>query len=303
MRAGPQARVVPPGQAAHPAEVPVRPDAGAGGAPGGSGQQDAGGVAGTTVAAARAAEWAAAIVASRSALGVNLSTLTAVPPALQNVAPDLESLKEVLQYFFTYTPDGAYYPRWSGSGRDATNPDHLSADYKQRNVVEEQLDREQVYLYGMVPESVLTGGGDLGQGAFREFVIRFQPTGLPDAPFRLATVYTVRARPHGGPFCDFVFFASTAGRGIPVARTVLSRMSTGLISLVGRITGNTEVAPPAGDPSVVTSADSPTPMVQLIATVTGQPTFPPGVIVSGTEDVRVLLVPPGQVAAVAAVPG
>ncbi|MET0693676.1 MAG: S8 family serine peptidase, partial [Propionibacteriaceae bacterium] len=254
------------------------------------------------VAAARAAEWATAIVAARASLAVNLSTLTAVPPALEAVAPDLPSLKEVLQHFFTYTAEGDYYPRWAGAGRDAANPTHLTPAYKQHNVLEQQLERDQVYLYAVLPEPLLAGGGDLGGGVFREVVIRFQPTGVPTAPFSLAAVHTVRMRPASAPFCDFVFFYAAAGVGIPLPRTTLDTMTTRLISLVGQLSGTSSAESVLAGSEVVSPADSGAPLVHLIATVTGQPTLPPGVISSSDDSVRVLLTPPDQVAAVAALP-
>ena len=256
----------------------------------------------TAVAAARSAEWAAAIVAARGSLGVNLSTLTAVPAGLESVAPDLAALKEVLQHFFSYAPDGSYYPRWAGAGRDAANPDHLTALYKQNNVLERQLERDQVYLYGYVPESVLSGRGDLGSGTFREFVVRFDPTGAPSDPFRLATVHTVRTRSQSAPFCDFVFFAAGAGQGLPVPRTSVAKMSAGLVTLVADLATAAAAGGQQVNGTVFGAGDDGVLRANMIAMVHGEPSWPPGVICTDTGDVRVLQTPADQIAAIAALP-
>jgi subtilisin family serine protease len=257
--------------------------------------------AGEQAPGARAAEWAAAIVAARASLGADLSTLTAVPPALAAVAPDLPSLKEVLQHFFTYTAEGAYYPRWSGAGRDGSNPAHLTPAYREHNVGEHQLERDRVYLYGVMPESLLAGGGDLGGGAFREFVVRFDPTGIAARPFTLATVHTVRTRPASAPFCDLVFFSAAAGLAVPVTRETRAKLSAGLAAMVAQLAENGGTGS-GFNSGIVTTNDDGVQQVHLIATVEGEPALPPGVTCGDTGPVRMLLAPPDQVAAVAALP-
>ena len=267
--------------------------------------QPAGGAAPTEVteAAARAADWARAVVEARAVLATDLSTLTDMPAPLQAVAPDVPALKEVLQHFFTYTPEGAHYPRWAGAGRDGANPEHLHATYKQRNVLEVQLEREHAYLYAVVPEALLAGGGDLGEPVFREIVVRFEPTGVTGAPFALATVHTARLRLQAAAHCDFVFFYAREGAGIPVPRETRDRMSARLIDLIGQVTAAADAAGQvlAGS-EAVSESDGGAQLVHLVATVDGEPALPPGVISASDGPVRILLAPPDQVAAVAALP-
>ena len=260
----------------------------------------------TQEAGARAAEWAAAVVAARAALPADLASLTAVPAALQAVAPDVESLKEVLQHFFTYGEDGRRYARWSGAGRDGSNPAHLTAEYKQANVLERRLEREQVYVFAVLPESVLTGTGDLGAPVFREVVLRLLPTGLADRPFSLATLHTVRSSLVAAPHCDFVFFYARDGLGIPVPAADRTKLTGRLLNLIGRLDASSD---PATAAQVLDAAEVASPdaagtgrLVHLIATLEGEPALPAGVVAETEGPVRILQVPPAQLAAVAALP-
>ncbi len=276
--------------------------------PAGGGGSGAGATAATARAAARAADWARAIVASRAALGVNLSALTEVPAGLREVAGDLPGLKQVLQHFFTYTADGTYYRRWAGAGRDAGNAAHLTPEYKRENVREVQLERERTYLYMVVPESLLAGGGDLGQGVFREVVVRFDESGEEERPFTLSTLHTARWRRPSAPHEDFVFFHAEEGLGLPVTREVGEKIAPRLQSLLAEYFAATaapsgaEPQPAGFQPAGAGASTGAAAFVHLMALVEGTPAFPAGVIASGEGPMRTLLVPPERVTEVAALP-
>src|SRR5262245_53353218 len=99
-------------------------------------------------------QWSQAIQNNRAAIPDNLTTVTEVPAGLKSVAPDVHSLRMILGHFFTYDENGAYYPRWSGAGRQI--PQDLSDSYKQNNVRELKLQREQLYLYMLTPKRLFT---------------------------------------------------------------------------------------------------------------------------------------------------
>lgn len=186
----------------------------------------------TSSAALHASDWARGLVAARASLPDDLNTLTAVPEPLQAVAADAEALRTVLRHFFTYDANGKYYPRWADAGRDGTNPAHLRPEYKTDNVREVQLERECLYLYAVVPESLLAPGGGIDQTAFREIVIRFDETGVESPPFSLATVHTARWRRTTAPHCDFVFVYTQDGTGITQIRPSRQKMSGALQALL-----------------------------------------------------------------------
>ena len=99
-------------------------------------------------------QWSQAVQNSRAAIPENLTAVTDVPEGLKGVAPDIHSLRMILGHFFTYDENGAYYPRWSGAGRQI--PQDLSDPYKQNNVRELKLQREQLYLYMLTPKRLFT---------------------------------------------------------------------------------------------------------------------------------------------------
>lgn len=186
-------------------------------------------------AVARAADWARAIAGARGSVPDDLTTLSSVPAAFASLAPDAEALRTVLAHFFTFDANGKYYARWAAAGRDGSNPAHLSADYKRENVRELVLDRECVYLYAVVPASLLSPGGSIEEGVFREIVIRFDETAQGIEPFSLATVHSARWRRNDAPYCDFVFVYTTEGRGIQQTRDAREKMSPLLQSLMEEI--------------------------------------------------------------------
>lgn len=196
------------------------------------------GAAATAGAALRAAEWARGIIGARSALPDDLGALTNVPQPLTALVPDVEALRAVMRRFFTYDASGKYYARWTGAGRDAANPAQLHPEYKADNVREILLEREALYVYAVLPESVLAPGGALNQTALREVVIRLDPTGVESPPFALATVHTARWRRSSAPYCDFVFVYTQDGIGVQQARESRQKMSTALQALLTLVEGN-----------------------------------------------------------------
>ncbi len=262
---------------------------GGGGAPGtGGGAAPGASTATAQAAAARAADWARAVVAGRAALGVNLATLTEIPAALREVTDDLAECKQVLQHFFTYGEDGAYYRRWAGAGREPGNPAHLTPEYKQHNVREVRLERRRVYAYAVVPESLLSGGADLGQGMFREVVIRFDETGEAERPFTMATLHTARWRRNHDPHADFVFFYAEEGDGLPVAPEIRDKLSPQLIAVLGELELDRQRTIQSS-PFILMGTE---PQIAILATVEGEPQLPAGVIAETEAGrVRTLLVP------------
>jgi subtilisin family serine protease len=211
-------------------------DAGGGGATGGGGTTGGAGTgeSATATAAARAVEWARGIKAAAASLPADLTALTAVPEPLRAVAPDVEALKQVLLHFFTYRATGVRYARWAGAGRDASNPAHLTTDYKQENVREVVLERERLYVYAVVPQS-LFAGGSVDPSSFREAIIRFDETSTEQRPFTLATVHTTQWRRTAAPHEDFVFFYTQAGAGIQYPLELQQKMSARLIAFLGQV--------------------------------------------------------------------
>jgi subtilisin family serine protease len=239
--------------------------------------------------------------AKRQALAVRLSTITEVPTELQSLAPDVVTLRAVLQHFFTYTDaDGNYYAKWAGSARDFDNHDNLSAAYKQNAVREIKLDRNHHYMYAIVPESLFAPAGQAGDPhMFREMVVRFNPTDQAAAPFRLATVHTARSRRNNsGPFHDFVFFFAETGVGLPVGYDTLNKLSADLRTLVR------DYHAAADKQTFVSHAITPgaVPLLHLNAEFSAPATLPSFVIDSGTELVRSVLCPIDKLEDLAAVP-
>ena len=99
------------------------------------------------------------------------------------------------------------YPRWANpsGAHDPNVADQLNAAYKQQNVREVKLERGTVYLYAVVPQSLLSGSGDQDTSIYREVVIRFDETDDASTPFTLATVHTAQWRRDVAPHEDFVF--------------------------------------------------------------------------------------------------
>lgn len=254
---------------------------------------------------ATAKAWAKAIAslppASRAALGVKLSTISAVPDALKSLAQDVSVLRGVLGHFFTYTPGGDYYKKWAGDGRDFENKDHLHADYKKNSVREVKLERNHHYLYAIVPESLFAPvGTSTDPQLFREVVLRFDETGQDDPPFRIATVHTARSRRTCGVFHDFAFFYAEKGVGLPVAPATLEKLSSNLRRLLAGYHAAVDKGQFVADANAISAAD--TAMLHLTVVLNDVVTLPSWVLDAGTEAVRSVLVPIDKVEELAALP-
>jgi subtilisin family serine protease len=253
-------------------------------------------------AALRSADWARAVVASRPALAVNLSTLTTVPEPLRELVDDLPALIQVLGHFFTYKEDGTYYRRWAGAGRDPAKADHLTPEYKQHNVREVLLDRDRLYLYAVVPEGLLAGGGDLGGGIFREVVFRLDETLDPERPFTTATVHTARWRRNSGPYADFVFFYAEQGAGAPIPREAKVKMSARLVEFLGGLAAAGAERDAFLDGSDVVMKVDGTYLAHLVIRVDEDAALPDYVLSDTGNADRVVQVPPDKIVDLALLP-
>lgn len=254
---------------------------------------------------ATAKAWAKAIAslppATRAALGVKLSSIAAVPAELKALAEDVSVLRGVLAHFFTYTPEGDYYAKWAGAGRDFDSRDHLHADYKKHCVHEVKLERNHHYLYAIVPESLFAPSGQSADPqVFREVVVRFDETGQDDPPFRLATVHTARSRRACGAFHDFAFFYTEKGVGLPVTAQTLAKLSSNLRQLLTGYHAAVDKGQFVADANAITAAD--TAMLHVTVVLNAAVTLPSYVLDSGDEAVRSILVPIDKVEELAALP-
>jgi subtilisin family serine protease len=258
---------------------------------------------GLAAAALRSADWARAVVASRSALAVNLSAMTAVPEPLRGLVDDVPGMTQVLRHFFTYDDAGTYYKRWAGAGRDPAKADHLTAEYKQHNVREVVLGRDRLYLYAVVPEGLLAGGGDLG-GRFREVVFRLDETLDPERPFTIATVHTASWRRNNAAYEDFVFFYAEDGAGPPIPREARRKMSARLVEfLTGLAAAGADRDAFLDKAQLVMRVDG-THLVHLVARVDEDATLPDYVVSeidAGAVD-RAIQCPPDKISDLALLP-
>lgn len=256
---------------------------------------------------ASAPAWGAAIASAavRSALPDNLAQLTTVPSGLSALVSTVPQLHAVLRHFFTYNDGGAYYPRWvSPSGtHDPAVAAQLGDAYKRENVREVRLERNQVYLYAVVPQSLLTGQGDQDTSIFREVVIRFDETDDSTTPFTLATVHTAQWRRNVGPHEDFVFFYTDVGEGLPLAPQERGKLNAPLAQFLRRYLASVDQrdAVLARGRNVVRRGGAA--YVNVIAAVEGNVTFPDGVLQFDTRRIRRLAIPVDKVADVARLPG
>lgn len=244
-----------------------------------------------------AAAWAAAVHEARSEITPSLAGLDVVPAAFASLADTSFALVTTLEHFCTYDSEGAYYPRWDGSGDDRSP----SAQYLELNLIERKLRRNQLYVYLLVPASSLIGSTSSGENAYREIVMRLYATGDTAQPFATQTVHSVVAR-RASTFHDIVVFHAEDGLGIPIPAAAESALGTDVRALLDVLPRDTsDVARDLGD------FDQPGGSGQgqtfrLLAVVQGSPSFPDGVVSLSDDAVRTLEVPVGQVQAVAALP-
>ena len=258
--------------------------------------------AASSAASLRAADWSQAIAANRAALPGNLSALTDVPAPFRPLVDDVAALQQVLRHFFTYRADGTHYARWSGAGRDPSNGGHLTPEYKQENVREVVLDRDRIYLYAVVPEGLLAGTGDLGQGIFREIVIRLDETLDPERPYSVATVHTARWRRGTAPHEDLVFFYAEEGAGPPIPRAAKLKMAGRLVDFLDGLAAAGDQRNAFLDRSNFVVKDEAGYFAQLVARVEEGTALPEYTVSDSTQFDRAVLVPPDRIVDLALVP-
>lgn len=248
-------------------------------------------------------QWAQTLAANRAAIPDNLAAVTEVPTALQPIAATVTSLKLILSHFFTYDAKGLYYPRWKGTGRNI--PQDLSDVYKQNNVRELKLSRDEMYVYMLAPKSLFTK--DTAEAHdYREIVIRLDETGDPTNPFMPTLVHSVykRMADNVKPFHDFIFFETEDGVGINVQPAVRTKMSAQLIQFLLALPDVPADRTKFLQKSHYVLMHDP-PLVNLSAIVSGPVQLPAGVIGASGETGGILsiLSPVDKIVELAALPG
>jgi len=268
---------------------------------------DTGGAAPPTsgAGASSVGDWSKAIVAARQGLPDDLSQLTTLPSGFNELCNNVDQLKSVLRHFFTYDDAGIYYPRWANPAgtHDPNVPDQFSPKYKEKNVREVRLERGAVYVYAVVPQSLLSGRGDQDQSIYREVLIRFDETDDSAVPFTLATVHTAQWRRQVAPHEDFVFLYTEVGEGVPADPEVRGKLNPLLTQFMGRYYGDVDgrSAVLANGPNITDSTTGP--VAHVLAAVEGNVTWPEGVVQIDDSPVRRLVVPVDKMLEVAQLPG
>lgn len=191
--------------------------------------------------------WAERITAlpNRSQLAVQLTQVTQVPQGLPTTDP--EELKAVLNHFFTYKVDGAYYAKYTTPPPQGQYPTHLSQDYVRECFVETKLQQGRMYVYAVLPESVWLGQGGRA-GYYREMVYRLDDQEQGSTPrYSMSLLHTAalyldpnaQATPDNPKEQIVVFFASD-GTSLKVADSGRRALSPRAASLVQ--TARTSVA-------------------------------------------------------------
>ena len=251
------------------------------------------------------AQWAETIQANRAAVPDNIAKLTEVPAAFKKVATSLDALRLILSHFFTYDSSGAYYPKWTGTGRQI--PQDLSEPYKLNNVREVKLERDQLYVYLLAPKRLFTDQAAEPHD-YREAVIRLDESGDPSNPFLPTLVHSVYKRLEAkAPVHDFVFFESEDGLGLPIAADVRPKVSPAVTQFLLSIPES-----PADRTAFFTASthvvEGNPPLVHLLATTLARNTsplkLPQGVLSLAPESGGVLsiLSPIDKVLEIAALP-
>lgn len=250
---------------------------------------------------ANSSQWAQAIQNNRAAIPDNIANLTEVPAGLRSVASSVSALKLVLSHFSTYDSNGAYYPRWSGTGRQI--PQDLSDVYKQNNTAEVKLLRDQLYVYMLVPKSLFGAAADAHD--YREAIIRLDETGNPANPFAPTLVHSAYRRVDStSTFHDFIFFESEDGIGLPIPAEARPKLSPSIAKFLLSIPGSAEERARFFHDSTHVVEGTP-PLVHLTATVQGDVHLPDGVVSDLPESgvVMSLMSPVDKIMEVASLPG
>jgi subtilisin family serine protease len=252
-------------------------------------------------APANSADWAQAIATNRSALPDNLATLTEVPTPFRSVAPTVPAFRLILSHFFTYDENGAYYPRWSGTGRQM--PQNLTDAYKQKNVREFKLERDQIYVYMLAPKSLFTSQAAEAHDYY-ESVLRMDETSDPNNPFFPTLVHNAYRRIDGAAkFHDFIFFESEDGLGLQVSREVRAKISSALEEFLLSMPADQQARAQFFHDSTSVVEGTP-PAIHLTATAQGPLSLPADVLSSEGSSGRVIsmLAPVDKVLEIAALP-
>jgi subtilisin family serine protease len=256
------------------------------------------------------AQWAEKLAGlpNRSALALPLGQIAQVPAGLPS--SELDDLRRILGYFFTYKADGAYYAKYSTPPPAGQFPTHLGDDYRRENFLETKLQQGRLYVYAVLPESVWRGPAAQA-GMFRELVFRLDDQGPGDSPrFRMSLLHTAAlyldpATPATPalPKEQVVVFFATAGVGLAVGASgqeALSPLTAGTLVQVGDGGAPLQRAIADHRQSVVGSEQNP--MLLIVAHVAAdfpRTPLPAGVEHSGAGRVRTLRCPLQSVVAVA----
>lgn len=163
--------------------------------------------------------WAQAIAGAadrQTRFAQALSSISEAPPG--SPAGGVGQLVDLLALHFTYDAQGAYYPKWTGAGREV--PGGLSPAYLRHALRERVLQAGEIYCYGVVP------CGDAGPNGtpMQEFLVHIDRVESGQDPFVVAVVHLAARPAVAQPFHHFCFFHAAEGSNIaipPAARTAL----------------------------------------------------------------------------------
>ena len=229
---------------------------------------------------ADSAKWAKTIVANRAQIPDDLRTLIDVPAGLREVAPNVTSLRIILEHFFTFD-QGQYYPRWTGASREI--PGDLTPVYLEKNLREFILQRDHLYVYMLVPKALFTTQNAEAHD-YREAVIRFEATGDSLRPFLPVLVHSVyRKIQTEQAFHDFIFFESEDGEGLAIPPAARPKLAPPVVEFLSAVPDGAEDRAKflAQSKSVIPGTP---PMVNLQATVQGPLQAPEGVLAEAVGD-------------------
>lgn len=153
-----------------------------------------------------------------------ISAMQGVPPNAPTPADEVVMVAYLVRHF-TYDETGAYYTKWQNPAATSRRfPDDLHADYKQKAVIEYQLDRDNFYCYSVVTAAPT---GDVHPATESVVRIRLHPDGTTAT---LETIYSASRR-EAQPRNDHCFFYAHAGRNIAVPESARGSLSPELASL------------------------------------------------------------------------
>jgi subtilisin family serine protease len=243
--------------------------------------------------------WARAIAthSNRASLRRTVAEYEQVPPEFSALAPDVEAFRQVLQHFFSFDDAGSYYERWQGSGRNV--PADHSAAYKQHNLLELRLPRDETYIYAVVPTRWLDPQAPAGMDRLREIVWQVRWANAERTQVRnLALVHTVAVDVDSGDYFDFVCFDAEDGLGVAVPEAARSALDGELARFLNDMPEDPAARAAYLSASRFTTDDDP-PKLRLLARTTGAVTFPAGVDAVTLEDIHALLATVDQVIPIA----